>query len=79
MENEIFFMYPPEIKPKQNGVYIASADPASVDGSNTGITAFARFENGLWGVGYLSAEEAATLPMECFFADQSKYWRWAAN
>lgn len=63
--------FPPDIKPVHDGVYMVGDSLRELDNQRQ----FAKFEDGLWGTYYATIQEAYDLPMDCFYASQSKWWR----
>ena len=71
-------IFPPDVKPHWPGVYMASSThdgPGRISGERPKRAGYAKFDGEVWGCIYATKIEAETMPMDAFFATQSKYWR----
>jgi len=67
--------FPPEIKPARPGVYMVAANKEDIDGETPADPGYAKFDGEIWGCRYIRLLDAHEMPMDSFYADQSKYWR----
>lgn len=68
-------VFPHDIRPVHPGLYMVGVCKKDIDGDEPPYPKWAKFDGEVWGCSYVNKSEAETLPMDAFYADQSKCWR----